>query len=99
MVEYQNLHAHKVVKSNECKRGSMKNVETYSKEIELGKKKLKITLEFPQQSEQADTACFERTLKELYIGKLQNGSLQKSLSALTSSTLKGEKEIGGLNHD
>lgn len=99
MVEYQNAHSHKVVKSSKCKCGSMENMETYSKEIEQGKRKLKITLEFPQQPEQADTVCFERTLKELYIGKLQNGSLQKSLSALTSSTLKGEKEIGGLNYD
>lgn len=99
MVEYQNVHSHKVVKSSECKCGSMESVEIYSKKIELGKKKLKITLEFPQQSEQADMACFERILKELYIGKLQNRSLQKSLSALTASTLKGEKEIGELSYD
>lgn len=99
MVEYQNAHSHKVVKSSECKCGSMESVETHSKEIEQGKKKLKITLEFPCTVDPKDAERFEKNLRQIYISKIQTGSLQKSLSALTSSTLKGEKEIGGLNYD
>ncbi len=97
---YSSINTHKDGnKGIQCENTYPMSTQSVKKEIAVGKKTIRLTLEFPQQTEQTDTACFERTLKELYIGKLQNGSLQKSLSALTSSTLKREKEIGGLNHD
>lgn len=72
--EYQKAPAHKVVKSSESKCDIMENVETYSEELEIGKKKVKITLEFPYTVDPKDADRFEHMLKEVYLNKIQNGS-------------------------
>lgn len=102
MAEYQNAHSHKVVKSSECKCGSMESVETHSKEIEQGKKKLKITLEFPRAVDPKDAERFEKNLRQIYISKIQTGSLQTAYKALSSTPLKGKSELmsqGGKNNE
>lgn len=100
--EYQNTLAHKDIKRNQNKCDYMENMETYSKEIEIGKKKVKITLEFPCTVEPKDADRFERMLKEVYLNKIQRGSLQSSLQAVSFPTPKGKCETssqGGMSHE
>lgn len=99
MVEYQKALAHKVVKSSESK---CDNMETYSEELEIGKKKVRITLEFPYTVDPKDADRFEHMLKEVYLNKIQKGSLQSSLQAVSFPTPRGKCEInsqGGMNHE
>lgn len=72
MIEYQNVLAHKVVKSSESKCDIMEDMEIYSEELEIGKKKVRITLEFPCTVESKDINFFEHMLKEVYLNKMQN---------------------------
>lgn len=72
MIEYQNVLAHKVVKSSESKCDIMEDMETYSEELEIGKKKVRIILEFPCTVESKDISFFEHMLKEIYLNKMQN---------------------------
>lgn len=67
----------------------MENAETYLKEIELGKKKLKITLEFPRTADPKAAEHFEKNLRQIYISKIQTGSFQTAYKALTSTSLNG----------
>ena len=71
----------------------MENMEAYSKEIEQGKRKLKITLEFPCTADPKDTERFEKNLRQIYISKIQTGSLQTTYKALTSVPLNGKSEL------
>lgn len=59
------------------------NMETYSKKIEIGKKKVKITLEFPHTVAPKDADRFVRMLKEIYLNKIK----------VSFPTLKGQCEI------
>lgn len=100
--EYQNTLSHNNIKSNESKCGSMENMETYSKEVELRKKKVKITLEFPCTADPKDTDRFEHMLKEVYLDKIQKGSLQSNFQAVSFPLLKGKCEAssqGGMRHE
>lgn len=100
--EYQNTLSHNNIKSNASKCGSMENMETYSKEVELGKKKVKITLEFPCTADPKDTDRFEHMLKEVYLDKIQKGSLQSNFQAVSFPPLKGKCEAssqGGMRHE
>lgn len=102
MVEYQKKLSHKDIENSESKCDNMENMETYSKEIEIGKKKVKITLEFPCTVEPKDADRFERMLKEVYLNKIQRGSLQRSLHAVSFPTPKGKCETssqGGMSHE
>lgn len=85
--EYQNALAHKDIKSSESK---CDNMETYSEELEIGKKKVKITLEFPYTVDPKDADRFEHMLKEVYLNKIQKGSLQSNFQAVSFPTPKGE---------
>lgn len=96
MVEYQNTPSHKNIKSDKCENNNMENMETYSEELKIGKKKVKITIEFPYTVEPKDADRFEHMLKEVYLNKLQKGSLQSSLQAISFLTPKGK---GGMNHE
>lgn len=59
----------------------MENMDTYSEEVEIGKKKVKITLEFPYATDPKDVDRIEHMLKEVYLNKIQKGSLQSSFQA------------------
>jgi hypothetical protein len=50
--------------------------ETYSEELEVNKKKVKITLEFPYTVDPKDAKRFEHMLKSLYLNKIKTGSLK-----------------------
>ena len=71
----------------------MESVETYSKEIEQGKRKLKIILEFPRAVDPKDAERFEKNLRQIYISKIQTESLQSAYKALTSTPLNGKSEL------
>ena len=97
--EYQNTLAHKDIKSSESK---CDNMETYSEELEIGKKKVKITIEFPYTVDPRDADRFEHMLKEVYLNKLQKGSLQSDFQAVSFPTPKGKCETssqGGMSHE
>lgn len=83
---YQNTFAHKdrnKVEKGEC--ADSMNLDAYSEELEIGKKKVRITLEFPYTVDPKDADRFEHMLKEVYMNKIQKGSLRNSQ--------------GGMNHE
>lgn len=103
--EYQNSLAHKDIKNNESK---CVNMETYSQELEIGKKKVKITIEFPYTVDPKDADRFEHMLKVVYLNRIQKGSLQSDLQAVSFPTPKGEMQSkfacetssqGGMSHE
>lgn len=80
----------------------MQNMKAYSKEVEVGKKKAHITLEFPYTVEPKDAERFEHMLKEVYLNKIQKGSLQRNLQAVSFPPPKGKCELasqGGMSHE
>lgn len=101
MTEYQNELSHKDIKSWKCKCDNMENMEAYSKELELGKKKVKITLEFPYTADKKNAERFERNLRQIYLNKIiQTVSIQKSPSVSESSLQAGKKmSTGGRNDE
>ena len=77
-------------------------METYSEELEIGKKKVRITLEFPYTVDPRDAQKFEHMLKEVYLNKIQKGSLQSDFQAVSFPTPKGKCETssqGGMSHE
>ena len=62
-------------------------METYSEKVEIGKKKVKITLEFPYTVDPKDADRFEHMLKEVYLNKIQKG-LNKAISKRYHSQLQ-----------
>ena len=93
--EYQATDSHKDI-------NNMQNMETYSQEIVQGNKKVQITLEFPYTVDPRDADRFEHMLKEVYLNKIQIGSLQRSLQAVSFPTPKGKCETssqGGMSHE
>lgn len=102
MVEYQKKLSHKDIENSESKCDNMENMETYSEEVEIGKKKVRITLEFPYTVEPKDAERFEHMLKEVYLNKIQKGSLQSNFQAVSFPTPKGKCETssqGGMNYE
>lgn len=108
MRAYQDKQIHSVIQSNKCECNNMQNMETYSEEVEIGKKKVKITLEFPYTVDPSDADRFEHMLKEIYMNKIKKGSIQSSLNAVSFPTQKGQCESsshcetsvqGGMNHE
>ena len=73
--EYKNTLAHKDITRIKSK---CNNMETYSREQTIGKKKVKITLEFPYTVDTKEADRFEHMLKEIYLNKMQKGYLQIS---------------------
>lgn len=49
----------------------MEEYETYSTEIEIKKRKVKATLEFPCTVDPKDADRFEHMLKEIYMNQIQ----------------------------
>ena len=94
--EYQNSLSHKDIKSSESKSGNMENMETYSEEVEIGKKKVRITLEFPYTVDPKDADRFEHMLKDVYMNNLQKGYLQSGSQAVSFPIPKGK---GGMSHE
>ena len=83
-------------------------METYSEEVEIGKKKVRITLEFPYKDDPKDADRFEHMLKEVYLNKIQKGSLQSKIQAVSFPTPTGKCETsshcelnsqGGMSHE
>ncbi|RGS40604.1 hypothetical protein [Roseburia hominis] len=106
--EYQSADSHKDVKSKIREQNNMQNMETYSQEIVQGNKKVQITLEFPYTVDPRDADRFEHMLKEVYLNKIQKGSLQRSLQAVSFPTPKGKMQSkfacetnsqGGMSHE
>lgn len=85
--EYQNALAHKDVSSMDSK---CDRVETHSQELEVGKKKVKITIEFPCTVDPKDADRFEHMLKEIYMNKIQKEYLQTSFHAVPCPPPKGK---------
>lgn len=105
MREYQDKQSHNDIQNNKCE---CDNMETYSEEVEVEKKKVKITLEFPYTVDPKDADRFEHMLKEIYWNKLKKGSVQSSSKAVSFPTPKGQCEIsshdeinsqGGMSHE
>ena len=94
--EYQNALTHKDIKSSQSK---CNNMETYSTEQTIGKKKVKITLEFPHTVDPKDADRFEHILKAIYLNKIQTGSLQRSFQAVSFPSPNGENTQGGMSHE
>lgn len=90
--EYQNALAHKDIKSRVSKCGNMENMETYSKEVEIGKKIVRITLEFPHTVDPKDANRFEHMLKKVYLNKIQKGSLQSNFQPVSFPTPEGKND-------
>lgn len=67
----------------------MENVDTYSEELEIGKKKVRITLEFPYTVDPKDADRFEHMIKEVYLNKIQKGSLQSDSQATSFQPQEG----------
>ena len=44
MQEYQDISSHNVLKNSKSEQNNMKNMETYSEEVKLGNKSVKINL-------------------------------------------------------
>mgnify|MGYP004487209449 CR=1 FL=1 len=102
MQEYQDISSHNVLENNTCEQNNMENMETYSNEVDLGNKKVHITLEFPYTVDTNDAKRFEHMLKEVYLNKIQIGSLQRSSQAVSFPTPKGKCETssqGGVSHE
>ena len=100
--EYQATDSHKDVKSKIREQDNMQNMETYSQEIVQGNKKVHITLEFPYTVDPNDAKRFEHMLKEVYLNKIQKGSLQRSSQAVSFPPPKGKCETssqGGMSHE
>lgn len=100
--EYQNALAHKDIKSSASESYNMENMETYSEEVEIGKKKVRITLEFPYTVDPKDADRFEHMLKDVYMNNLQKGYLQRDFQAVSFSIPKGKCETssqGGMSHE
>ena len=92
MLEYPNITSHNVLKNSKCEQNNMKNMEAYSEEVKLGNKSVKITLEFPISVDPKDAERFERNLRQVYINRVQTGSLQMAYSAVHSTPLNGKSE-------
>ena len=92
--EYQNALSHKVIKNSEC--DNMENMETYSEELEIGKKKVRITLEFPYTVDPKDADRFEHMVKDVYMNNLQKGYLQSGAQAVSFPIPRGK---GGMSHE
>ena len=92
MLEYPNITSHNVLENNTCEQNNMKNMEAYSEEVKLGNKSVKITLEFPISVDPKDAERFERNLRQVYINRVQTGSLQMTYSAVHSTPLNGKSE-------
>lgn len=97
--EYQKIVSHKDIERNQSKCDNMENMDTYSEDIEIGKKKVKITLEFPYTVDQKATDSFEHILKAVYLNKIQKEYLQSSLQAVLFPVPKGLDEQGGMSHE
>lgn len=94
--EYRGAFLHNVTQSNKCECDNMENMETYSEEVEIGKKKVKITLEFPYTVDPKDAVRFEHMLKEIYWNRFKKRYVQSDLNAVSFPTPKGK---GGMNHE
>ena len=100
--EYQNTLAHKDIKSRVSECDNMENMETYSEELEIGKKKVCITLEFPYTVDPKDADRFEHMVKDVYMNNLQKGYLQSGSQAVSFPIPKGKCETssqGGMSHE
>ena len=73
----------------------MEEYETYSTEIEMKKKKVKITLEFPYTVDPKDADRFEHMLKEIYMDQIQKVFPQMTYQALSFHAPVG----GGMNRE
>jgi hypothetical protein len=74
----------------------IEDYETYSEEIEMGKKKVKLIVQFPSTVDPKDANQFEQMLKSICLRKIQTGSLQSGLSAVRCPT---PREKGEVNHE
>lgn len=55
----------------------MEDYETYSEEIEVGKKTVKLTVQFPSTVDSKDANQFEQMLKSLCLRKIETGVYAK----------------------
>lgn len=63
-------------------------MEAYSEEVEIGKKKVNITVEFPYTADTNEKEGLEFMLKEIYLDKIRN-KIQKEKSEIN---FQGGKE-------
>lgn len=103
--EYQSTNNHKDIKSNISEQNNMQSMEAYSNDIKYRSKKAHITLEFPYTVDPKDAERFEHMLKEVYLSKIQKGSLQRSIQAVSFQPPKGKcshcetNSQGGMSHE
>lgn len=67
---------HKDIESDKSRCDNMENLKIFSEEVTIGKKKVRITLEFPYEADPKDADRFEHMLKEIYLNRFQTVSFQ-----------------------
>ena len=89
---YNNLLTHNNKKKSEHTDSMNNDPCTYTEELQINKKKVKLTLEFPHTVDPRDAARFEHMLKEIYLNKIKKSSLQVSLHAVPYPSPRGKEE-------
>lgn len=91
--EYRQAELH----SNRDKKGIPEEqsmvIEICPNECKCKCKKVKITLEFPEQTDEAAEQEFISRLKEIYLEKIKKGTMQKMDSALTFNPTDGKEDM------
>ena len=79
--------SHNMVENNiEVGNNNMDKYLCISGEVEMKKKKVQLTLQFPKENREKDRNEFEQILKRIYLDKLQNSYLQPGDEALSSQS-------------
>ena len=63
--------------------------------LEYNKKKIHMTLEFPYTVDPKDAERFEKTLRQVYLNRIQKGSGQMAYNAVSSHSLKEKSGVKG----
>ena len=92
----QDVSHNMVENSIEVGNNNMDKYLCISGEVEMKKKKVQLTLQFPKENREKDRNEFEQILKRIYLDKLQNSYLQPGDEALSShpNITKEENENG-----
>ena len=98
----QDVSHNMVENSIEVGNNNMDKYLCISGEVEMKKKKVQLTLQFPKENREKDRNEFEQILKRIYLDKLQNSYLQPGDEALSSPSQYKEggkwEWLKGLEH-
>lgn len=89
--EYVQAEGNKITTSNQNMQ-EQSNMETMEFMVDYRKKEIKVTLEFPQNTDEQAEQEFISRLKEIYLRKIKFLSMQEKESALHSKAKKKQEE-------